>query len=1005
MKKVLIGLVGLLLSSVLSTTAFAQSGYTIKGTVYDQEQQPVMGAFVIEQGTNNGVMTDANGQFFLTTSSKDAMVEISIIGFVSQVLPATADFSKIVLKEDNEMLESVVVIGYGQVKKSDATGAVIAYKPDELNRVKTTTTTDLLLGKVAGLQITQGSGSPGSSGTIRIRQGASLNASNDPLIVIDGMVDASISSINPEDIESFSVLKDASSAAIYGSRGANGVIIITTKRGPITTNGKAIKPTVGYKGDYSINYNYEYLDVYDTEEFRKEYENRGWDTNLLGTADTNWQKEITQTAFSHKHTVYLRGALPYLPYRVSLGYQKENGAVKGHTQDVATATININPSLLDNHLNIDIAFKDTYKYTPESGGSLSSAAKVDPTWPVYADYGPVTVNGVKYDQKAYGLYMYGADAQGNGADPNATNPLAEVLYPGIGNTKANRISTSAALNYKVHGFEDLKATVSFNGNWLNTTETSRECDNTPNTWGTDYTNLGKGGIGQNSNDVSSYRHYNMDYYLNYNHTFGVHGIDVTLGHSYESTYSDWTNSPTYWNDGEVVSGSVETSGKSRVNLSSWFGRINYNLMDRYLFTATARADASSRFAPETRWGFFPSAAFAWKINNENFMKNADWVSELKLRLSYGITGQQEIGNDYAYQASYYKSTETYMYKEGSEFYYTYRPSAFDRSIQWETTSTKNIGIDYGFLNGRIYGTIDFYDRYTSNLLMEDVKVAAGSNFAEVTDQNIGEMSSRGFEFAIGAIPVSTKDWYWSINANFAWNKSTIEKLTSYDDPSAYVKTGAASDNRYTQIHKVGNTPYTYFLAKQVYDENGNALEKWYNPSYDPSDPNSEQYVSNEASNSSLWDTGKSSLVPFYGGLSTQVRYKNWDFGANAHYAFGQYVFWKTMYNGCNSAFFNSSYQFPMNTYKDIAPYWASEHYLTDHWLYKGDYFKIDNIVVGYTFDNTKSSWYKNLRISLGLQNVATFSQYPGLDPEVYDGIDGSSTPRPRIMMLSLNLDF
>ena len=1001
MKSPVTKLVAMAVSCLISTAVFAQGGYQVKGVVADA-QGPVIGATVVEQGTTNGVATGLDGEYVLTVKSADSIVEVSCIGYTTVSFKASQMPSKVLIAEDAEFLDEVVVIGYGQVKKTDATGAVVAMKPSELNRVKSTTTTDLLLGKVAGLQITQGSGSPGSSGTVRIRQGASLNASNEPLVVIDGMVDQSLSSINPEDIESFSVLKDASSAAIYGARGANGVIIVTTKKGP-QAGAKAIKPTVSYKGDYSVNYNYEYLDVYSADEFRAEYAKRGWDTSLLGNADTDWQAEITQPAFNHKHTVSLRGALPYVPYRISAGYQKENGAVISHSQDVANVTVNLNPTFLDKHLTLDLGFKDTFKYTPQSDGSLSSAATVDPTLPIYGDYGSVTVNGTAYDKKGYGYYMYGADSTGAGADPNATNPVAEVMHPGLGYTQANRIVTNVTAKYKVHGLEDLSATVSFNGNFYNSKDYSQSEDNTPNTWGTDYVNLGKGGIGKNSTDTSKSSHYNIDYYLNYNHEFGIHGIDVTAGHSYESTWSSWVNSPTYWNDGEVESGSVETSGSSRVNLASWFGRMNYILAGKYLFTFTARADASSRFAPETRWGFFPSAAVAWKLNEEKFLKDVSWLTELKLRASYGITGQQEIGNDYAYQASYYKSIDTFMYREGNEFYYTYRPSAFDRGIQWETTATKNVGLDYSFFKDRIYGSIDYYDRYTSNLLMEDVKVAAGSNFAEVTDQNIGEMSSRGLEFSLGLVPVNTRDWYWSVNANFAWNKSTIEKLTSYDDPDAYVKTGEASSNRYVQIHKVGETPYTYYLAHQVYDDAGNALEKWYNPTYDPTDPDSEEFVYNEASNSALWNTHKSSLVPYYGGLSTQVRFRNWDLGVNAHYAFGHYVFWKTMYAGCNSSFFNSSYQFPKNTYKDTAPYWESEHYLTDHWLYKGDYFKIDNIVLGYTFDN-KNAWFKNLRLSLGLQNVFTFTSYPGLDPEVYNGIDGSSTPRPRIIMLSLNMD-
>ncbi|MBR1705443.1 MAG: SusC/RagA family TonB-linked outer membrane protein [Bacteroidales bacterium] len=1007
MKKVLSLCMGILLLSLhLPFTASAQNSgpIPVRGTVVDASGFPVSGATVFEVGTSNGTVTDQEGAYSLRVSGRDAYVSINIMGYKEVTYPATSDqLNLVVLEEDTTQLDEVVVIGYGQVKKADANGAVQVFKPDPLNRVKATTTTDLLLGKVAGLQITQGSGSVGSSGTVRIRQGASLNASNTPLIVIDGMVDQSISSINPDDIESISVLKDASSAAIYGARGANGVIIITTKKGSDAKGGQFIKPAVSYKGEAFVNYKTDYLPVYSADEFREEYVKRGWDASKLGTASTDWQKEISRTAYTHKHTVSLRGALPYVPYRVSVGFQEENGAIISHKQDVGTVTANFTPKLLDDHLTFDLGVKDTYKDTPTSAGSFSGAAWLDPTIPVYGDYPSVTVNGVTYDHRGYGYYIYGSDPDGSNGDEHSYNSAAEVRYPGSGYIRANRFVTNATMVYKVHGLEDLSATVSFNGNYYRSRYKSQGVDNTPRTWATDYVSLGKGGQGKHSYGNSYARHYNMDYFVNYRHQFGIHGVDITAGHSYESTYSDYWDSPTYWNDGETEAGSVEGSGMSENNLASWFGRINYTLADKYLLTFTMRADASSRFAPETRWGYFPSAAFAWKVNKENFLKDVRWIDELKLRLSYGTTGQQEIGNDYAYQTSYFVSTDQYMYREGDDFYYVYRPAAFDRSIQWEVTKTANAGLDYGFFGGRLYGSFDYYDRKTTNLLMSSVKVPAGSNFAVTTDQNIGEMTSKGIEFSIGAVPVSTRDWYWSINANFAWNKSTITKLTSYDDPDAYIKTGYTDNNRYMQWHKVGDTPYTFHLAKQAYDEDGKPLEKFYNPNYDPSDPASEEFVLDDTNDKNMFDTGKSSLVPYYGGLSTQVRFRNWDFGLNAHYAFGQYVFWKAVYGTCNSSFYNESYSFPTNTYKDVVPYWETRHSHTDHWLHKGDYFKVDNIVVGYTLPK-KASWYNSIRLSVGLQNVLTLTDYPGIDPEVYDGLDGSSTPRPHLLMFSVNID-
>jgi iron complex outermembrane receptor protein len=434
--------------------------------------------------------------------------------------------------------------------------------------------------------------------------------------------------------------------------------------------------------------------------------------------------------------------------------------------------------------------------------------------------------------------------------------------------------------------------------------------------------------------------------------------------------------------------------------------LNYKLFNRFLLTATLRADASSRFAPETRWGLFPSAAFAWNIADEKFLENSDNVNELRFRLSYGSTGQQNINNDYAYQATYYASTSNFMYREGNEFYTTYRPSAFDRSIKWEVTKTANIGVDYGFFKNRLYGAIDLYKRYTSNLLMNSVKVAAGSNFAESIDQNIGEMSSKGMEFAIGGVPVRTKNFSWNLNFNFAWNASKIEKLTVYDGPpeKTWVKTGYTSSNRYAQYHKVGNTPYTYYLARQAYDDNGKPIEKFYNPNYNTDIPGSQEYVADDAADANKWDTKKSSLVPYYGGISTSVKYKQWDLGSNMHYAFGQYVYWETMSSGSNNSFFDASNQYPTNTFRGWAPEWAKQHYFSDYWLFKGNYFKIDNIVLGYTFNRILKN-KSSLRLGAGIQNVATITNYPGIDPEVYSGIDGSSTPKKRMYMLSLNLKF
>ena len=1000
MKTTLKKLVVALLLGMVTMAASAQRGYQVKGVVVDAEG-PVAGATVVEQGTSNGVSTAADGAFTIAVGSADALVEVSCIGYTTVISKASLLPQIVNLTPDNEYLDEVVVIGYGEVRKSDLTGSVVAMKPSELNRVKANTPEDLLLGKIAGLQITQGSGSAGSTGTIRIRQGASLNASNEPLIVIDGMVGESLHSVNADDIESISVLKDASSAAIYGARGANGVIIVTTKSGP--QGNKAVAPRVEYRGDYSLNYAYQKLEVYGADEFREEYIRRGWDAALLGDANSDWQKAITQTAFNHRHTVSLKGALPHLPYRVSLGFQDSKGAVKGNKQDMFTASLKLNPVLLDKHLLLNIGLRETYKHTPEYGGSISDAAITDPTRPIYTDYGPATVNGVNYDKKAFGFNMFGADATG-GSPISTDNEVADALFPGLGSSKNNRGSANVQTIYKFHGLEDLSATISFNGHYYTSRSDNLGRDNTPATWSASMVALGKGGQGKQSYNTSSSYHYNIDYYLNYKHTFaGKHALDLTLGHSYEDDFGKSYQSASSYNDGTPVENSLESESQSQLRLSSWFGRVNYVLLDRYMLTFTARADASSRFAPETRWGFFPSAAIAWKLDREPFIRNLGFVDEFKLRASYGKTGQQDIGTRYAYQASYYISDENHSYLDGGTWYPAYRPTAFDRTIQWEVTTTKNIGLDFGFFGNRLSGSVEYYDRWTDNLLMNSVMIPAGSNFSNSLDQNIGQMSSKGVEVSLSVVPVNTKNAYWIIGANFAWNTARIESLTSYEDPDAYITIGNSS--RYMRVHQVGHKPYTFYLAKQVYDENGKPLEKWYNPSYNPEDPESPEFVDDTPSDSSRWMKGedRSGLVPFYGGLSSSFRYKNWDLGLNAHYGFGQYVFWQTMYGGCDNSFYSQYNNYPTNTVKGIVPDWKNEHYESDYWLFKGDYFKMDNIVAGYTFDKTRV--FRSLRLALGLQNVFTITKYPGLDPEVYGGMDSSSTPRPRMVMLSVSAEF
>nr|WP_319272557.1 TonB-dependent receptor [uncultured Draconibacterium sp.] len=966
---------------------------TIKGNVKDKNGLPLPGVSIVLKGTSTGITSDVDGNYKLEVPKNAETLVFSFIGMKSkEVIISDKEVINVTLEEDLMDIEEVVVIGYGQIRKSDVTGSVSSVKPDELNRGSVTKTTDLLVGKVAGLQITMPSGSPDSNGTIRIRQGASLNASNSPLIVVDGVAGESLSYINTEDIESINVLKDASSTAIYGSRGANGVIIVTTKKGAKTSNGQAVSPVFNYRGDFSVNQNTRFLDVYSPDEFRSEFLKRYPDYgSLLGNSSTDWQDEIYRLGFTQKHTISATGALQHTPYRISIGYQNENGTIKNTSKEIATFALNASPSFFNEHLNADITLKETYTYLPASASPVEEAAFMDPTAPIYANYP---------NNMGLGYYMFGADE--NGTEPSdVTNPVASVDLA-RGHSRNYRTAVNLNLSYKIHGFEELTLTANLGYTAHDYKRNWNVLDNAPATWD----NFGGKGVGANGWNESNSEIMIREYYANYTKTFNeIHSVNATVGHTYEKYYQSWEDSPTWLNNSDEVY-EIGATGASERTLSSYFGRFNYSLDNKYLFTFTMRADASSRFAPETRWGYFPSGAFGWRLKEEEFLQDFEKLSNLKLRLSYGQTGQQDINNNYAYQASYRSSTDEARYRIGDEFYTTYRPNAFDRSIQWEVTSTYNAGLDWGFFDNRLYGTIDLYKRFTTNLLMEDVRVPAGSNFSDTLDQNIGEMKSYGAEFSLGAYLVRKTNIEWTFNANFAYNQSEITKLTAYEasPEDTYIKTGSIGSSRYAQIHKVGNTPYTFFLAKQVYDDNNKPLDGvYYNPSYNPDEAGSEEFVYEDSNDANKWDTGKSSLVPFYGGFSTAVVYKDWDFGMNGHFAFGQYVFWETACRASDESLYDTYGLNPKNSIENT-PEWSQEHRFSDYWLHKGDYFKLDNVTAGYTFQkvfNDKSS----LRLSMGIQNVFMITKYPGIDPEVYSGIDGSGYPRPRMFMFTANLKF
>lgn len=972
----------LLLVGLFSFTSLsAQNSGTIQvsGVVTDSKSgETVIGASVKVKSGSTGTVTDYDGKFQLSVSANATLV-VSFLGYKTKEVPvANKTNLSINLDEDSELLSEVVVIGYGQVRKGDATGALTSVKPDELNKGLQITAQDALIGRVAGVNIVPGDGAPGSGGTIRIRMGASLSADNDPLIVIDGVPvnNTSISFINPNDIETFTVLKDASATAIYGSRASNGVIIITTKKGSL---GGSSKPQVKYSANFTVSKIPDYYDVLSADEYHEIYTNGTInvpETSFkLGAASTDWQKEIYRTAFGNEHNLSVTGTAKQIPYRVSVGYLSQDGVLKSNNYKRFNGGFGLSPKFFDKHLSIDINVKGSIERShPVSTGAIGSAISFDPTRPVHQSY-PGDVG--------LGYYVW-MDDSGKPRSLAATNPVAELELTKKLHT-INRTLGNLAVDYKIHGFEDLH----LNMNLGYDIRRNKQEETTPDLAPLMYVSNRSDGRGQFHSEDNKNTNYIISTYANYIKDLGSkHNINAMAGYEWQRFWYS-TNPRNFVKD--VVDTSIPD--EDLLYLLSFFGRFNYSFDQKLLVTATLRADASSRFSPDNRWGYFPSVALGYRLTEEKFIRDIKPLSDLKVRLSYGQTGQQDIGGYHPYLPLYTISSDAARYPFGDEWLYMYRPNGYDPNIKWETTSTYNAGLDYGFLNNRIYGSIDVYKRYTKNLL-NDIYVPAGSNFTNKLETNIGDMEGQGFEFAISGIPVKTKDWEWTISGNFTYGKSKITKLNTIDTETSYVKTGSVSRND-LQIHKVGETPNTFFLLKQAYDENGKPLEGKYIAK--------DGSITTIQSDDNKYVTGRSSRTPYYYGLSTHLTYKKWDFGINGHGSFGNYVF---NYQQAKQSLASVYSEGMSGNISRVAldRGFAKEQYFSDYFLESGAFFKFDNITLGYTFHklwNTSSS----LRMAFSAQNIAIITNYSGADPEIYNGIDNNTYQRPRTYTLSLNLNF
>ena len=998
-------LLTLLVGLFLSIGAFAQQ-IAVKGHVKDTTGEPVIGANVLVKGTTNGTITDFDGNFMLNVP-KDAILSVSFVGYKSAVVKA-ASTVMVTLEDDSQVLDAVVVIGYGSVKKNDMTGSVTAIKPDKLNKGLITNAQDMMTGKIAGVSVISKGGAPGEGATIRIRGGSSLTAENDPLIVIDGLAMDNkgvkglanpLSMVNPNDIESFTVLKDASATAIYGSRASNGVIIITTKKGQA-----GARPTISYDGNVSVSTVKSTVDVMDGDQFRSFIKDIwGEDSEAyskLGNANTDWQKEIFRPAVSTDHNLTISGGLKNMPYRVSFGYTNQNGIVKTSKFERYTASVSLAPSFFEDHLKINANLKGMIaKNRYADGGAVGSAVSFDPTQSVRSDD--------PYHQYYFdGYFQWNTDASSlnddtwkrtfNGNAPG--NPVA-LLEEKDDRAISKSLIGNLELDYKFHFLPDLHAHV--NGG-MDLSTGKQYTDVSPYS----STNNYYGSYGWEQKDKYNL---SLNAYLQYSKDFtDKHRFDVMAGYEWQHFHD--TSDQEYWGLYPLSNNVVENRGQRYNNTSSgsatesylvsFFGRVNYTLLDRYLFTATVRQDGSSRFHKNNRWGLFPSFALGWKLKEEAFLKDVDVLSDLKLRLGYGITGQQNINSgDYPYLAVYETNKDGAYYPilgEGT----TYRPNAYNPDLKWEKTTTYNVGLDFGFLNNRINGAVDYYYRKTTDLL-NSVFVSAGTNFKNKVLSNVGSLENSGIEFSINSKPVVTTDWTWDLGFNITYNKNEITKLTTGDSENYYV---AAGDNigggrdMKAMAHAVGHPASSFYVYQQVYDENGKPIEN--------------EFVDRNGDGTINGDDRyfyKKPTADVLMGLTSRLSYKSWDFSFSLRASLNNYVYNSVEAGGsdCNPTSVYSFGALNNRPLMGVANNIQSKNdntLLSDYFVQNASFMKCDNITLGYSFKKLFGAPIGG-RVYAAVQNVFTITKYKGLDPEVEKGLDNNIYPRPLTTLIGLSLNF
>ncbi len=986
------GLLWALLLSVCSIQSFAQTQVT--GKVTDNlDDSGLPGVTVTVKGTTQGTATDMDGNYKISVPGSSSVLVFSFIGKQTQeITVGNQNMINVSLVDDSQALDEIVVIGYGTQSKKDMTGSITAVTERDFIKGNVTTPDQLISGKMAGVQITSGGGAPGSGATIRIRGGSSLNASNDPLIVIDGVpVDNAglsgaanpLSFINPNDIESFNVLKDASAAAIYGSRAANGVIIITTKKGL-----KGAPVRVNFSSRFSSAQNFNQVDVLSAEEFTNAVNTYGTATQkgLLGASNTNWQDVIYRNALTQDNNLSVTGSLKSMPFRASIGFLNQNGTLQTSNLKRTSASIGLSPSFLKDHITVDLNLKyanNKSQFADE--GAIGTAVGFDPTQPVYAN-------------NEFGGYYNWINQSGGIEALGPSNPLAMLeLRDNVGNL--NRYIGNARINYTFHGLPELKAVLNVGFDRSNTDGLDVV---SPLVSATSFNNGGSTAYYKQDRNNRTFQSY-----LNYVKDFGSQKLDVMAGYEYQDFIREDDNGTSY---GNTSVPDRNTYFKTEYRLASQFGRLNYNLMDKYLATFTLRRDGTSRFAPENRYGLFPSAALAWKMNEEFGI--SDTFSDLKLRLGWGVTGQQDIGSgDFPYLAAYTPG-QGLLYQFGDSFYEVLRPNPYDAQIKWEETTSSNIGIDFGLRKSRISGSVDFYLKKTKDLINE-IDAPAGTNFSNKVVTNIGSLENKGVELTLNYTPIQRSTFTWDVNFNLTYNQNKITALTRNEDPNYIgVLTGGigGGTGSYGQIHSTGYPRSTFFLYQQVYDENGKPIEGVF------VDQNNDGIISE------LDRYRYQSPDPdYFLGFTSQMQIKDFNVGFVLRGNIGNYVFNNVQSGASSYASMTGAGGFLFNLNSNVlnsgfqSTTRREQILLSDYFVENASFLKMDNLNFGYDLTNVIKNSKIQARLGFVVQNVFTITNYTGLDPEVVAidaaartstfGIDRNIYPRPRTYSLNLNVNF